>query len=110
MMLYHVSGWQELRGAAVGSTHTLRPGPQGAEGRGVYFSEGEPRYSAAEGAVSGVVAVIAIPRPVSAQGWYRTKNGACRKHGRPRTWHTQGRDLTVRVEAIAGTVLHCIVL
>lgn len=89
-LLYHVSSlhWS-------GETEiTLRPGSQGAEGAGVYFSEGEPRFSAAEGSRQGIGAIFMI-RPVSSKGWWRSKGSAFKKHGRPRTWHTLGTSITL---------------
>jgi len=105
--LYHVSGWGKLSSASPGDTFTLRPGPQGAEGKGVYFSEEKPRFSAAEGSKGGVTGVVVIPCPESAKGWSRTKNSICRKHGRPRTWHTKGREITLRVCQVSGIFIFC---
>lgn len=71
----------------------LKPGPQGAEGVGVYFSQGAYRLTAAEGAARngyGCIFVIDAPSP---RGWFRSKNSVCKKHGRPRTWHSNGRDV-----------------
>lgn len=56
--LFHVSGFSELADKGVGDSIVLTPGPQGAEGKGVYFSENVPRFEAAEGARKGVAAVI----------------------------------------------------
>jgi hypothetical protein len=97
--LYHVSS---LRWAGE-ETITLRPGPQGAEGVGVYFSEGEPRFSAAEGARQGTGAIFLI-EVVSATGWWRTKPGIARKHNRPRTWHSAGKSVTISGLHMAGTI------
>ena len=69
----------------------------GAEGSGVYFSEGAPRYTAAEGSHERPSAVIVIDRPQSPTGWWRSKNAVCQKYGRPRTWHTAGKSLALIV-------------
>jgi len=102
MKLYHVSGWDKLKFVSPGDVIRLNPGPQGAEGTGVYFSEGVPRITAAEGARTGVTGIIIIERPASTQGWYRTKNCICRKYNRPRTWHTVGKSIDIEVENICG--------
>jgi len=40
--LFHRSSWSDLADAQVGGEFVLHPGMQGAEGAGVYFSEGVP--------------------------------------------------------------------
>jgi len=99
--LYHVSSWEPLSAASVGDTFVLKPGPQGAEGPGVYFSEREPRFTAAEGAQrDGIFAVVVIPQPLHPRDWYRTKGSVVRKFGRPRTWHSKGKNVRCTVESI----------
>jgi hypothetical protein len=71
---------------------TLVPGTQCAEGKGVYFSEGEPRFSAAEGARQGAGAIFCLDVEGSA-GWWRSKRCNCRN--RPRTWRTEGVPITL---------------
>lgn len=101
MLLFHVSGWAELLAAHPGDIVTLLPGPQGAEGRGVYFSEGSPRVSAAEGcARSGSDPITLIVPAPSPQGWWRSKKSVCHKHGRPRTWHSAGREVRIAVISV----------
>lgn len=94
-MIYHVSGWENLKFIIPGDIFSLLPGPQGAEGKGVYFSEGAPRHEAAEGAQKGFAITVTIPTP-PAKGWYRTKTAHCKKHFRSRTWHTQGQNLWLK--------------
>jgi len=97
--LYHRSGWTALATAEAGDTFSLAPGPQGAEGVGVYFSEGSPvRLSTAEGSRSGQTALIAMPAPARA-GWWLSK-GNKTKFGKPRTWHTDGKTLAVVVRHV----------
>ena len=86
--LYHVSrlSW------AGENKITLVPGTQCAEGMGVYFSEGEPRLSAAEGARHGAGGIFCLDVEVSA-GWWRSKRCNCRR--RPRTWRTEGTNITL---------------
>jgi hypothetical protein len=99
--LYHVSSMPALASISVGDSFTLKPGPQGAEGQGVYFSEGAPRFTAAEGTQrTGVSAVVVIPQPLNVKDWYRTKGIVVRKYGRPRTWHSKGRNVRCVVEDI----------
>ena len=96
-ILYHVSGSADLAALQVGATFTLRPGPQGAEGRGVYFAEGV-RLTAAEGAAGCPAVIVAIAVADSqARAWWRTKPSVARKHGRPRTWHSAGADVRCEV-------------
>lgn len=73
--LYHVSGWDYLSDVTEGQVFTLKVGPQGAEGPGVYFSVGKPRFSAAEGSRGNPVAIVVIPKPTSKTGWWTTKPG-----------------------------------
>lgn len=100
MSLFHRSSFVELRNCAVGDSFTLRPGPQGAEGLGVYFSEGAPvRPTTAEGCTAeGQSAIVVIATP-SRTGWWLSKNGKSR-FGKPRTWHTEGKTLELRVTQI----------
>lgn len=95
--LIHVSGWADLSNVGVGDIFTLLPGPQHAEGVGVYFSEGSPRPSAAEGARNGASAVVSIDADDEDRRWWRTKSGICRKLGRARTWHSAGRPVKCQV-------------
>lgn len=99
--LFHVSGWQHLATLRVGDSFTLIPGPQHAEGVGVYFSESAPvPTSTAEGARTGVSAVVQITTS-SSVGWWRTKASLARKFGRPRTWHSDGKQVLCRVVAVS---------
>ena len=103
--LFHVSGHQELMGKELGDSFVLTPGSQGAEGSGVYFSEGDPRFSAAEGA-RGKATVVVVIEPNSKKGWWQSKGYVMRKFDRPRTWHSEGKNIrcvVTRVEDLAGT-------
>lgn len=53
--LFHITSWQDVPHEG---TFTLVPGAQGAEGLGVYFSEGTPRFSAAESAFQNVICEV----------------------------------------------------
>lgn len=99
--LYHVSGWQELKNKQIGDSFTLIPGPQGAETPGVYFSEQEPRFTAAEGAnrLNGPKSVIII-QPEFANGWWRSKGFAEKKFNRPRTWHSKNKEVICTIKNI----------
>lgn len=113
MTLYHISNWEALKTAVVGETYVLRPGTQNAEGVGVYFSEGEPRWTAAEGSVQkGVSAVIAIDTPLDATAWWLSKGGKARKFNKPRTWHSAGKNLAITIVSIDTInnlpLLHCV--
>lgn len=101
MQLYHVSGWSALALCGVGSEFTLRPGTQCAEGVGVYFAEGQPRFSAAEGTGGHPTAVICLDAGEGdAAGWWQSKAAKARKFGKPRTWHSDGKSLRCIVQAI----------
>lgn len=107
MLLYHVTGWERLANIGVGETFTLHPGTQGAEGKGVYFSESAPRISAAEGCRGNPTAIVEIEAPRASARWWRTKPGIARKFGRPITWHSAGRSVHLRVQARADKILRC---
>lgn len=99
--LYHVSGWGLLATAGIGDVFTLKPGPQGAEGQGVYFSEGAPvSATTAEGTHKSGIAAIVIIKVQSAAGWWRTKASLAKKFGRPRTWHSAGKNVECKVVSI----------
>ena len=102
-LLYHVSGWDHLSSLNEGDSFILNPGPQGAEGPGVYFSENKPRFSAAEGAVEGISAVVFIkaPPPQDFHMWYRTKMAFVKKFNRPRTWHTKNKSIKLTIRSIS---------
>lgn len=87
--LYHISA---LRWAGEKNI-CLCPGTQCAEGVGVYFSEGEPRLSAAEGTHAVGAGVIFCLVADNATGWWRTKNSTVKKFRRPRTWHTASKKI-----------------
>jgi hypothetical protein len=90
-VLFHVSSIRWSGETVV----TLRPGPQGAEGTGVYFSEGQPRFSAAEGTQRSGGGAVFVVSPSSPKTWWRSKGSAWKKHGRPRTWRTLGVSITL---------------
>jgi hypothetical protein len=96
--LYHRSSMPTLKNIGTGDTFTLAPGPQGAEGKGAYFSQGTPvRPTTAEGTrETGQTAVIVMQTP-SREGWYVSKLGKTQKFGKPRTWHTDNKNLDLRV-------------
>jgi hypothetical protein len=98
--LFHRSSWSALADGQVGSEFVLHPGMQGAEGAGVYFSEGvPPPASTAEGvARAGGQSAIVCIEVDSPAGWWRTKSALYKKFGRPRTWHSSGKSihLTIR--------------
>lgn len=110
--LYHVSGNQDLHNKSIGDSFTLNPGPQGAEGPGVYFSESQPRFLAAEGAnrTNGAPTVITI-QPDSKKGWWRSKNAHVKKYNRPKTWHSLNKSIEFTIADINEMngirYLHC---
>jgi hypothetical protein len=109
MKLFHVSGWDYLKEVSVGDCFTLKSGTQCAEGIGVYFSEGTPRFSAAEGAHNDIIATIVIDAELSDASWYRSKSFKARKPGKPRTWHTNGKNVLCIVKNIDEyKQIHCL--
>ena len=110
--LYHVSSWAALAVAKPGDKFLLRPGPQCAEGLGVYFSEGVTRPTAAEGAgKEGLSAIVEISCDTAAEGWWRSKSCKAKKFGKPRTYHSYGKDVIITVVSVryefGCTVLAC---
>ena len=93
--LFHVSGWSSLSDLSPGVSFVLKPGTQNAEGIGVYFSEGEPRPTAAEGSRDSQKHYIKIVVDNS-RGWWRTSPGNVKKFNRPRTWHTDGKSIELK--------------
>ena len=104
--LFHVSGWDHLSDVQVSDGFILKPGKQHAEGIGVYFSENEPRLSAAEGAQMHPSAVV-ILETSSNDGWYQSKAAKAKKFGKPRTWHSDSKSIACQVVAIEEIVLPC---
>jgi hypothetical protein len=106
--LFHVSGWALLATATIGIEFVLVPGPQHAEGPGVYFSEGSPvPSSTAEGSHDGVAAIVHLATESHA-GWWRTKSSLARKFGRARTWHSDSKSIRCvvrRVDVVNGSRL-----
>ena len=103
--LYHISNWDGVAHATVGDQFVLQPGPQGAEGPGVYFSQDTPvRVTTAEGTqrTFGTPTVVKVYVD-SATGWWRTKPATARKFNRPITWHTAGKSLRCTVLAQGST-------
>jgi len=96
--LYHVTGWDEIKDLEPGDAFTLKVGEHNAQGEGVYFSETVPRLTAAEGAKGNPKAIIEIVAQDVA-GWYRSKNAFVSKYRKPRTWHTEGKDVHLVVLA-----------
>ena len=94
--LYHITNWENIP-RNVGDSFTLKPGPQCAEGLGVYFSDGEPRPNTADGTYMGSCAAVIKIVAQGNESWWKTKNSICRKHGRPRTYHSQGRNIKCRI-------------
>lgn len=103
--LYHISGWRDIP-KNPGDSFILHPGAQGAEGKGVYFSENTPRPSAAEGAVKGVSAIVVIIAETK-KDWWRTKSSVAKKYNRPRTWHSDGKSILCQVQRVENNNLFC---
>ena len=101
LRIYHVSGWGLLASLRSGDVFELVLGSQHAEGPGVYFSEGAPRLTAAEGAAGRPTAIVEVELDVvSAAGWWRSKASIARKHGRPLTWHSAGARVACVVREV----------
>jgi hypothetical protein len=100
VILYHISSFDDLKNAKIGDNFLFVPGPQGAEGKGIYFSQDKPRPSAAEGTFKKGVSGIIVIEANSATGWWRTKGHIMRKFNRPRTWHSDKKDILLTVKEI----------
>jgi len=113
--LYHVTGWEGPAELRVGESFILNPGRQNAQGEGVYFSEEQPRFSAAEGTNGNPQAVIHIKGGLKSEGWYRSKAAFSEKYRYPRTRHTKGQSIKLTIvqkeflETELGQIpiLHC---
>jgi len=108
--LYHVTTHPGAASVAVGDVLRLDPGPQGAEGKGVYFSEGKVRVQAADAVQTGgktITAIIAIRQPEQKGVWYRAKNSAKSARKGARTWHTNGHSLDLIVKSRDGQIIFC---
>ena len=102
--LYHITNWKDLATAKPGDVFTLKPGPQHAEGPGVYFSQDVPvKVTTAEGTAQSGASAVVETEVSSSSGWWRTKPGIARKFNRPITWHTDGKNLSCEVQS-ASTV------
>lgn len=102
--IYHASTWGALAAAVPGDQLTLVPGTQCAEGVGVYFAEGAPRVEAADAVhVTGQLAAVVVLEAATAEGWWRTKPGRARKYGRPRTWHSKGKSISLTVRSVGDS-------
>ena len=106
--LYHISTHPALKGARVGDMLELRPGLHCAEGVGVYFSEGHPVVeTTAEGTRNKPVTGIVVVEPDAPANWWRSKAAKARKFGKPRTWHTAGKSMALKINAIDGQFIYC---
>lgn len=115
--LYHVSGWEEIKDLKPGDALTLKPGEHNAQGEGVYFSEDIPRVSAADNLTqnqkspSAIIEIIAT----NIEGWYRSKPELVKKYNKPRTWHSDGKEMRLvvltrnklAIDGIEVPILHC---
>lgn len=98
--IYHVTGWKDIIDLDIDDIFILIPGPQEVEGRGVYFSEDIPRFTAAEGSKNKPSAVVML-YPESDKGWWKTKSSIARKFSRPITWHSNGADVECTIFEIS---------
>jgi hypothetical protein len=115
--LYHVTGWEEVKDLQPGDALTLTPGEHHAQGDGVYFSEDVPRVEAADHLVQNRKEPEAIIEVVATDtaGWYRSKPELVKKYGKPRTWHSEGKEMRlvvmtknqVEIGDVVVPVIHC---
>lgn len=93
----------------VGDSVVLHPGTQCAQGRGVYFSEGEPDERASdscyEAGESRTIFVLDVEASTS-RGWWRSKPSMDKRKGRPPTWHSGGADILVCVTGVHGKTVY----
>lgn len=109
-VLYHVTAWKDVVNLNIGDKFILIPGPQQVEGKGVYFSEDFPRFTAAEGSKNKPTAIIAIIPEYDKQ-WWKTKSSIARKYSRPITWHSNGANVECLITDILDyesiPILYC---
>lgn len=115
LKLFHFSTHPDLIGAEVGTVFWLNPGKQNAEGFGVYFAEA-PRKQASDAIVTGgksCTGCVVIHRPCKT-GWWVTSNAQAKKKNRPKSWHSCGSSLELKVDRIEildeERYFHCTVL
>jgi hypothetical protein len=97
--LYHRSNLDKLSSVKNGDKFVLQPGPQGAEGKGVYFSQDKTvRETTAEGTARKPQTAVVVIKTPSRDGWYVSKTGKTIKYGKPRTWHTENK--TINLQAV----------
>lgn len=101
MKLFHITNWEKIP-KKCGESFTLKPGRHNAEGVGVYFSQESSRPTAADGTTSGTCAALIEIEAQGNEGWWKTKNFICRKHGRPRTFHSDKKSLICTILSISG--------
>ena len=106
--LFHITTHPALKSPIIGQEFTLVPGGQCAEGIGVYFSEGQPvSLSTAEGTRQSEPTGIVVIEVDSPSDWWRSKASKAKKFGKPRTWHTAGRDLPLTIRSVQDNYIHC---
>lgn len=93
--LHHLTSWEDVSHA---SSFTLHPGPQGAQGVGVYWSVDRPvRPTTAEGLRVGgeMWNVVATDFPID--GWRKGKESLAKKFGKPVAWNSDGKNCLCHV-------------
>lgn len=101
--LCHASA-HEFR-AQVGQEIVLRPGTQNAQGVGVYFAEGVPDVRASDSCEAhGVKTIFHVDFQCATRNsdWFQSKGCRDRAKSRPRTWHSNGRQVRIVVTAVDG--------
>lgn len=95
----------------VGTEITLHPGKQNAQGVGVYFSQGEPDVRASdsvwENGLAWVFQVTFKGESSLGKNWWRSKGCRDRAKNRPKTFHSQGRNVRLVVEKVIGNSVLC---
>lgn len=108
--LFHCSS--HLFSLQVGEKVTLFPGTQNAQGIGVYFSESQPDLRASDSCYlhgHKTTFIVHVEPPFNL--WYRSKRSMDKRSGRPRTWHSSGRSVTLVVlEILPENTYSCLLL
>jgi len=100
-VLYHWSNSKELAQLSPGDIFILNPGPQGAEGPGVYFSTKPVRVSTAEGVgrsdIEKPILVTAYFENINTKQWWRSKGRKTVKFNKPQTWHSNNASVKLDI-------------
>ena len=98
--LFHATSFGGFSNLQPGDEVTLVPGKQNAQGVGVYFSEGEPDVRASDSVFEGGLVAIFKVEICTDRSWYKSKGGMDRVKSRPKTWHSNNKDVRLSILSV----------